>query len=97
MTFRRLLGTLLLPVVLLTGLAAVQHTHSSDVGPGAHDAGACAVCRLAHESAPAALPPMSLPDLAATWHVDDLPSLLTHDGELDFARSPRAPPRPALG
>ena len=93
MISRRLLAILLVTVVLATGIAAVVHAHA-DAPTGSHDAGACPVCRLAHETAPPALAPASLTvEVESPLHVD-APPIVLHDADLDAVRSPRAPPRP---
>ena len=87
MISRRLLAILLVGVVLATGLAAAVHAHADSAS---HD---CAVCRLAHESAPPALAPVSLTVAVASLLVFEAEPIVLHDAELDAVRSPRAPPR----
>ena len=97
MTPRRLLSALLLPVVLATGLAAAVHAHvpkiatHADAGATTHD-GSCPVCRLAHESAPAALPVATFAVAAPSWAIGDAADPVPHECAVDLARSPRAPP-----
>src|SRR5262245_57403175 len=101
MTLRRLLSALLVPVVLATGLAAAVHAHlpriatptgvTVDTGASTHD-GSCPVCRLAHESAPAALSVATFAVAASSWTVGDAADPIPLECAVDLARSPRAPP-----
>jgi hypothetical protein len=98
---RRLLSALLAPVVLATGLAAAVHAHlprietrsgiTADATFHVHDAG-CPVCRLAHESAPAALPVATFAVAAPSWTIGDSAEPVPLECAVDLARSPRAPP-----
>ena len=97
MTPRRLLAAILAAVVLATGVAAAVHAHSPHTGAGTHDSESCAVCRLAHESAPAALAPVCFVVVATTSLYLEAPLVVAAEPDLDPARSPRAPPRPSLG
>ena len=104
MKLRRLLSALLVPVVLATGLAAAVHAHlpriearsgvTADAGAVAHDGGSCPVCRLAHESAPAALSVATVGEIAASWTIGDASEPVPLESVVDLARSPRAPPVP---
>jgi len=98
---RRLLSALLVPVVLATGLAAAVHAHlprmatpngvTTDAGTSTHD-GSCPVCRLAHESAPAALAIATFAVTAPSWTIGDAADPVPRECAVDLARSPRAPP-----
>ena len=103
MILRRLLAAVLAPVVLATGLAAAVHAHlprfearsgvTADIGASVHDAGSCPVCRLAHESSPAASTYAGIAGIACSGRpVESVPSLAI-EVTLDHGRSPRAPPR----
>lgn len=92
MISRRLLAILLVGVVLATGIAAAVHAHV-DAG-ASHDGGGCAVCRLAHETAPPSLAPVSLAVVVPSPRAFEAEPIVLHDAELDAVRSPRAPPRP---
>ena len=101
MKLRRLLSALLAPVVLATGLAAAVHAHlpriatpagvNVDVSVSAHD-GSCPVCRLAHESAPAALSVATFTVAAPSFAIGDAAEPVPLECAVDLARSPRAPP-----
>ena len=102
MKLRRLLSALLVPVVLATGLAAAVHAHlpriatptgvTTDAGTSTHDGGSCPVCRLAHETAPAALAVVTFAVAAPSWAIGDAADPIPLECAVDLARSPRAPP-----
>jgi len=104
MTLRRLLSALLVPVVLATGIGAAIHAHlpkfearsgvTADAGIATHDGGSCPVCRLAHESAPAALSVATIGEIAPSWTIADAADPVPLGTLVDLARSPRAPPVP---
>ena len=101
MKLRRLIAVLLAPVVLTTGLAAAVHAHlpriatpagvNVDASASTHD-GSCPVCRLAHESAPAALAVETFTVAAPSWTIGDAAEPVPLESAVDLARSPRAPP-----